>query len=337
MTSFSTIMSIGYGALQLAFTDSNTFTELIKALVIEAQSANKKIIIDTARVYGDCEKLLGEVLKKNPGYRQWLFIIVKVGIMFDEKAPYCLTKDELNTHVTESLEKLGLSNVDCIMLHRLPRNHKNFDEAITTLKSFKDEKCQYIGLSEVSAETILSTNVDFVEIAYSPFSRVAEVNGVLEAARKTNCIVVTYTSVARGFLNGRVDEFVGDGVLKKEFRELTDAEFQKIIFEKLQINSFEQSIGYYEQNVLKKNIEVIANFIAFCQQKQSDPFQVCLAYNVAKGYIPIPGTTKIANLKNNISAINVKLDDNDLMMIDDITCEFKGDPNPNLLSYLSEV
>lgn len=334
----STLFQVGYGALQLAFTNPDTFAELIGALVTEAQLANKKILIDTARVYGDCEKLLGTLLKNNPEFRQWLFIIVKVGIEFNEATPYHLTRSELISHVSDSLNNLGLVSLDCIMLHRLPRKHKNFDEAVATLKLFQKEgKCQYIGLSEVSAETLLTTNVDFVEIAYSPFSRTAEFNGVLEAAKQTNCKVITYTSVARGLLIDKIKFFVSDGMLKQEFQDMTDVKFQETVFEMLHINPFEHSVGYYEQSVLKKNIEVVANFVTFCEQKQLDPFQVCLAYSVAKGCTPIPGTTKVANMKKNMLAIDIKLTINDLIAIDAITSEFKGDPNPETLAYLSEV
>lgn len=334
----SALFPVGYGALQLAFTNPATFAELITALVVEAKLANKKILIDTARVYGDCEKLLGAVLQDNPKFRQWLFIIVKIGIEFNEVAPYHLTRDELISHVSDSLHNLGLASVDCIMLHRLPRKHKNFDEAVATLKLFQKEgKCQYVGLSEVSAETLLISNVDFVEIAYSPFSRTAEFNGVLEAARQTYCKVIIYTSVARGLMTDKIKLFVSNGVLKKEFQDMTNVKFQETVFELLQIIPFEHSVGYYEQNVLKKNIEVVANFVTFCEHKHYDPFQVCLAYSIAKGCIPIPGTTKIANMKKNMLAIDIKLTNDNLSAIDAITSQFKGDPNPKILAYLSEV
>ena len=332
------LSQIGFGALQIAFAGQETFEAIVGALVVYAIKTGTRIPFDTARVYGDCEKMLGAVLKAHSDWRQHLFIIVKVGIEFNEQTPYHLTRAELEIMIQESLEHIGIPQADCIMLHRLPRNHPNFAEALETLQAAKTKgQCASIGLSEISADTILNSNVDWIEIAYSPFVRTADLNGVNAAAKSKNIKILTYTSVLRGLLNAKILDFVEGGKLKCEFAALAPTAFQAKVFENLAINPFEHSVGYYAPDVLPKNIVIVAGFIQFCDEHRWDPTQVCLAYNVAKGFIPIPGTTKIANLDKNMAAAQLKLSADDILRIDAITADFRGDPNPASLAYLSAV
>lgn len=336
MGNTKSISSIGFGALQIALSGSQeSFEALVGAIVAHAIKTGTKVPFDTARVYGDCEKMLGAVFKAHPDWRQHLFIIVKVGIEFNEHHPYHLTRAELESMIGESLERVGLPKVDCIMLHRLPRQHPNFAEALETLAAAKTKgQCDLIGLSEVSAETILQSTIDWIEIAYSPFVRTADLNGVVVAAKKKGIKILTYTSVLRGLLNDKVLDFVADGKLKTE---IGPSALQQKVFETLGINPYEQTVGYYAPEVLPKNIEVIASFLQFCKSRSWDPCQVCLAYNVAKGFVPIPGTTKPENFQKNMEAQQIKLTSDDILLIDAMTASFKGDPNPSALAYLSAV
>ena len=332
------IFSIGYGALQIAYSDKKTFEKLVKEVAMYGRKSNTKVVFDTARVYGDCEQMLGGILEANPELRQYLFIVVKIGIAFDTDHPHYLKKSDLESMAHESLKRLRLPKVDCIMLHRLPENHPDFDEALSTLIGFRDTLCDTIGLSEVSGKTIQVADIDCIEIAYSPFVRTADYNSVMELAKKKNCMILTYTSIARGLLNETVLNFFNENrEFKTEFDGLTTDEFQNKVFELLFVSQSEQSIGYYDPDVLKNNIRIIANFIYYCKDHQWDPSQVCLAYAVKCGCIPIPGTTKVENLKKNMDAPTVSITDDNITEINAITAGFKGDPNPTSLSYLNSV
>lgn len=328
----STPYEIGFGAMQAAL---NLSQESFEDLFGTIAKQGKLILIDTARVYGPCEQKLGEVLRKHPEWRQYLFIVVKIGISFDEEQPYCLSKEELESHVTDSLQRLGLDNVNLIMLHRLPllikgRPNPFINEAIDTLTSFKTRGlCDYIGLSEVSRLALdWAKDIDFIEIAAGPFIPKNFNNGVIQTARDKGIKIISYGSICRGFLTYKLLEL-------KNKLSISPAEFQQEVFDLFFVDDWSKTLGFLDANVIRSNFEILIWFYEECVKRSLDPFRVSIEWAVSQGFIPIPGTMHSEHFEHNMQRIT--LPEDFAHQITENCKKFIGDPNPSCLNYLNDI
>ena len=259
---------------------------------------------DSADMYGPYtnERLLGRALGEHRGE---VVIATKFGneITPDGHRTGGVNgrPDYIRRSLEGSLERLGVETIDLYYQHRV-------DPAVAPEETFgalgelvAEGKVRYLGISEASAETIRRAHaaapLSAVQTEYSLFTRDVEDNGVLATVRELGIGFVPYSPLGRGFLSGRirsVDDFAED-----DFRR-TSPRFQGENF--------------------ARNLEVLDRVVAIAAAKGVTTTQLALAWVLAQGddVVPIPGTRRIPNLEENVSALDVELTPADLAAIDEV-------------------
>ncbi len=266
---------------------------------------------DTAESYGighTNELLLGEAFHDR---RDQVTIATKFGPVRDFETGAIIGLDGSRANcrraVEGSLKRLRTEQIDLYYLHRVdPRTP--IEETVTAMAELVQEgKIAAIGLSEASAETIARASkihpIAAVQSEYSIFSRDIEAE-VLPACIAAGASLVAYSPLGRGMLTG---SFGADDTLpKSDYRGSQQPRFEG--------EAYAANLALVEQIVLvAKHAEVL-------------PAQIALAWLLGKSssVLPIPGTTRLANLKANISAMDLSLDDADVAALDRLADQVKG-------------
>ncbi|RPD52412.1 Aldo/keto reductase [Lentinus tigrinus ALCF2SS1-7] len=257
------VYPIGYGAMGIAGVYTSKFSDDERLKVLDAVYDNGCTHWDTADVYGDSEYIIGKWLKKT-GKRNEIFLATKFGMIRGQPLPD-------GRH--ESLAKLGVDYVDLWYYHRTDRTVPIDLTVAAMAEQVKLGKVKFLGLSEVSADTLRRAHavhpITALQVEYSSFTLDIEdpKTALLQTARELGVKIVCYSPVGRGLLTGKI------------------------------CNNFPNII-----NVVN-SIKTIAD------KHGATPRQVTLAWILAQGddFFPIPGSTKVANIKENMDAQNVKL------------------------------
>ncbi|KAI9734710.1 MAG: hypothetical protein M1818_006697 [Claussenomyces sp. TS43310] len=289
------IVALGFGTMGLsAFygktaSDEERFKVLDKAYELGATNW------DSADIYGDSEDLLGKWFKRT-GKRDEIFLATKFANKsnpagqraVDSSPEYCIEACK------KSLQRLGVDSIDLYYCHRLDLKTpiEKTVEAMAQLK--KEGKIKYLGLSEVSSESLRRAckvhHIDAVQIEYSPFSMDIEDPKIalLKTCRELGVAVVAYSPLGRGFLTGQY----------KSRDDFEDGDFRKV------------SPRFSEEN-FPLNLKIVDRVVELAKKKGCTPGQLTLAWLLAQGddIIPIPGTKKIKYLEENMAALDVKLTD----------------------------
>lgn len=249
---------------------------------------------DSADMYNDSEDLLGKWFKANPGKRDNIFLATKFANKIDaqgnrsvDSSPeYCREACE------RSLRRLGVPFIDLYYVHRLSKETP-IEKTMEELKKLKQEgKIKYIGLSECSSESLRRAckieHVDAVQVEYSPFSLDIESDqiGLLKTCRELGCAIVAYSPLGRGMLGGKIRS-------PKDFEE---GDFRKF------------APRFSEEN-FPKNLKLVDQITELAKKKNATPSQLTLAWLLHQGsdIFPIPGTTNLDRLQENIDALKIKL------------------------------
>jgi aryl-alcohol dehydrogenase-like predicted oxidoreductase len=254
---------------------------------------------DTAEMYGmgANEELIGRVFA---GRFDELVIATKWGPLRDPKTGLPTGIDGSPANARRACEgSLGRLGVDCIDLYYLHRMDPSvpIEESVGGMVDLvKQGKVRHLGLSECSAATLRRASavhpIAAVQSEYSIFSRDVE-RDVLGACREVGAGFVPYSPLGRGMLTGKIRS-TGDIASQGDFRAVMQPRF---------------SAENLDHNLaLVREIESIAG-VHGCT-----PAQVALAWVLAQGddIVPIPGTTRLENLEQNVGALDVRLDAGDL-------------------------
>jgi|GEM_PF-259493 len=339
------ISKLGFGCLQLSLKPMPLEDKI--QLILNAYKMGVTLF-DTAAVYGkdrENEKTLGQALKKIDPKN--VTIVTKCGISFQAEAGnyFPQSEEDIRNSVDESLKNLGVDSIDVLLLHRIKpgAKHDDYVEPIAVMKQLVLEgKVKHIGLSEATAEQIehavhigpKEIGIDVVEIAYSLFTRRAERNGVKAMCEKYGIGILAYTSVIRGSIEPSLLD-----VLSREHVEASDAKSLKTIFFKhTGISPFEQTVGYFDDEYFKENLLCILDFLSIAKEYGIKPSTLALAWVIEQGIIPIPGTTNLKHLRDNVKAMSLdtkiaNIISEDMFPVD----RFRGIPNPSRLSQFCEV
>lgn len=242
----------------------------------------------------DNEDLLGKWFKANPEKRKDIFLATKFANKVledgtrtvDSSPEYCLAA------CNKSLSRLGLPYVDLYYAHRLD-GVTPVEETVKAMAQLKEQgKIKYLGLSECSSESLRRAYkvhpIHAVQIEYSPFSLDIESEqiGLLKTCRELGVAVVAYSPIGRGMITGAI----------RSPDDLEEGDFRKM------------SPRFSPEN-FPKNLELVDKLVAIAKKKGVTTSQLTLAWLMAQGddIFPIPGTTKIDRLKENIGAMHVKL------------------------------
>ena len=258
--------------------------------------------LDTADLYGPLknEQLISKAIAGN---RDKYIIATKFGweINDDEKVTWAINgkKAYVKKALERSLKNLKTDFIDLYYMHRLDKNTPVEETVGAMSELVKEGKVGYLGLSEVSSETVIRANVvhpiTAVQSEYSLFERTVEERGILKTLKDLGVGFVTYSPLGRGFLTGQIKTI--DDLPKDDFR---------------------RAIPRFQQAHFDRNIELIKAIETMAAEKGVTPSQLALAWIISKGFVPIPGTKRRKYLEQNIAASNIILNDVDLVKLESI-------------------
>lgn len=253
-------------------------------------------LLDTADVYGDGhnEELLGRALKDR---REKAVIATKFG--FEANYQGINGRPEyVKEAIDRSLTRLGVDYVDLYYLHRVDPNVP-IEETVGAMSELvKEGKVRAIGLSEATPEQIRRSHavhpISAVQSEYSLFSRDAEAE-VLPTVNALGITFVAYCPLGRGFLSGAIRKY-------EDFAE----------------DDFRRKIPRFQPENFDKNLELVDRITEMANEKNCTLSQLAIAWTMANGALPIPGTKRIPYLEQNAASVDVTLTAEDLFRIEEI-------------------
>lgn len=258
--------------------------------------------LDTADLYGPLknEQLIAKAIA---GKRNQYTIATKFGweINDQNKVTWAINgrKEYVKIAVERSLKNLNTDYIDLYYLHRLDKNTPIEETVGAMAELVKEGKIGYIGLSEVSSETVRKAHAVYpitaVQSEYSLFERTVEERGVLQTLETLGIGFVAYSPLGRGFLSGQI-------------RSIED----------LPENDFRRAIPRFQEAHFHKNIELVEAIEGLAKEKSITPAQLALAWIMSKGILPIPGTKRRKYLEQNLEATAIKLSEADLARLESI-------------------
>ena len=275
---------------------------------------------DTAEAYGPFtnEELVGEALAP---FRDRVVIATKFGFKFEAGAQRGL--DSRPAHVKEvaeaSLRRLKIDAIDLFYQHRVDPDVPIEDVAGAVKDLIREGKVKHFGLSEAGVGTIRRAHavqpVTAVQSEYSLWWRRPE-QDVLPALAELGIGFVPFSPLGKGFLTGKIDENTTfDG------------------------SDFRNVVPRFTPENRKANQAVVELLTTIAKRKEATPAQIALAWLLAQKpwIVPIPGTTKLHRLEENIGAAAIELAPGDLREIDDAAAQVKvhGDRYPERLERLT--
>ena len=257
--------------------------------------------LDTADMYGPHtnEELLGRYLQ---GKRDQVILATKFGIMRTRTQWNGINgrPEYVKQAIEGSLKRLQTDHVDLYYLHRVDPSTP-IEETVGAMGELvKAGLVRYIGLSEVSAETLRRAHavhpITAVQSEYSLWTRDPE-NGLMNALRELGVGLVAYSPLGRGFLTGAFQ--TPDDIPADDFRK--------------------HNPRFQGENFFK-NLELVKKIEEFAAAKNATPAQVALAWVLAQGQdiVPIPGTKRVKYLQDNLGSVNVSLSQDELAALDHI-------------------
>jgi aryl-alcohol dehydrogenase-like predicted oxidoreductase len=258
---------------------------------------------DTADMYGPFtnEELVGRFLR---GKRDRVVLATKFGIVRSPDDPTVRGVNGKPDYVRKacegSLRRLGIETIDLYYLHRVDPATP-IEETVGAMAGLvKEGKVRFLGLSEVSPETLRRAHgvhpITAVQSEYSLWSRDPE-DGILDACRELGVGFVPYSPLGRGFLTGQI----------KRFDDLAPDDYRR------------NSPRFQGEN-FQKNLDLVKRIGEIASSKGCTPAQLALAWVLAQGedLVPIPGTKRRQYLEENVGALDVTLTVDDLQKIDEI-------------------
>ena len=258
---------------------------------------------DTAEVYGpfENEEVVGEALRP---FRDQVVIATKFGFDIDPQTRSIRGVNSRPEHIRQavegSLKRLGVETIDLLYQHRVDPNVPIEDVAGTVRDLIAEGKVKHFGMSEPGVQTLRRAHavqpVTAVQNEYSLWWREVESNGILEACDELGIGFVPYSPLGRGFLTGAITNAT----------QLGEGDFRK-------------TSPRFSPEAIDKNLAFVALLKRVAGEKGATPAQLALAWLLAqRSYVaPIPGTTKLNRLEENIGAESIELTRTDLDQINE--------------------
>jgi aryl-alcohol dehydrogenase-like predicted oxidoreductase len=245
---------------------------------------------DTAEVYGPFtnEELVGEALEP---FRDKVVIATKFGFNFQDGKMVGVNSrpDNIRRAVEGSLKRLKVDVIDLLYQHRVDPNVPIEDVAGTVKDLIKEGKVKYFGLSEAGAQTIRRAHavqpVTALQSEYSLWTRQHE-KEIIPAIEELGIGLVAFSPLGKGFLTGKIDE-------KTRFGE----------------GDIRNILPRYTEEARIANKTLLDLITRYAERKNATLAQIALAWVLAQKpwIVPIPGTTKLHRLKENMDAVSIDL------------------------------
>jgi len=316
------VSALGLGCMGMSFSygppkDKQEMTSLLRTAVERGIT-----FFDTAEVYGAFtnEELVGEALAP---FREKVVIATKFGFKIDPATRKQAGLDSRPEHIKEvadaSLKRLKTDVIDLFYQHRVDPNVPIEDVAGAVRDLIQQGKVKHFGLSEAGVKTIRRAHavqpVTALQSEYSLWWRKPEAE-VLPTLEELGIGLVPYSPLGKGFLTGKMDENTKFGS--------TD---------------FRSTLPRFTPEALKANQAVVDLLSRIAKQKKATPAQIALAWLLAQKpwIVPIPGTTKLTRLDENIGSIAIELTSDDLREIDSAASKItvEGDRYPEHLQRMT--
>ncbi len=284
-------MSFGYGPAK----DKQEMIPVIRGAVERGVT-----FFDTAEVYGPYinEELVGEALAP---FRGQVAIATKFGFHFDangKQAGLNSRPEHIKQVAEASLKRLGVDSIDLFYQHRVDPEVPIEDVAGAVKDLIREGKVKHFGLSEAGVNTIRRAHsvqpVTALQSEYSLWWREPEAE-IIPTLEDLGIGFVPFSPLGKGYLTGKIDE--------NTTFDSTD---------------FRNTVPRFAQEARKANRALIELLDAIAQRKQATPAQIALAWVLVQKpwMVPIPGTTKLARVEENIGAAEVELTSGDLRDIE---------------------
>jgi aryl-alcohol dehydrogenase-like predicted oxidoreductase len=301
------VSTIGLGCMGMSFgygppADRQEMISLIRAAVERGIT-----FFDTAEIYGPFknEELVGEALAP---FREQVVIATKFGFKFGPKGEQ-LGLDSRPEHIKQvaeaSLKRLRTDVIDLFYQHRVDPNVPIEDVAETVKDLIHEGKVKQFGLSEPGVQTIRRAHmvqpVTAIQNEYSLWWRKAE-EQVLPTLEELGIGFVPYSPLGRGFLTGKMNE---------------NTTFDS--------SDFRNTLPRFTPEARKANQALVDLLGEIAERKKATPAQIALAWLLAQKpwIVPIPGTTKLHRLEENIEAASIELTSEDLREIENAASKIK--------------
>jgi aryl-alcohol dehydrogenase-like predicted oxidoreductase len=285
------VSALGLGCMGLNFSYSHALnTEESVKLIREAVDLGVTFF-DTAEVYGPFtnEEIVGEALAP---VRDRVVIATKFGFnIVDGKMAGLNSRPDTIRKVAEaSLKRLGVEAIDLFYQHRVDPDVAIEDVAGTVKDLIAEGKVKHFGLSEPGAQTVRRAHavqpVAALQNEYSLWTRGPETNGILEVCEELGIGLVAYSPLGKGFLTGAMgkDTKIGE-------------------------NDFRKLLPRFTPEAMEKNQALVDLLQRIAGEKKATPAQIALAWLLAQKpwIVPIPGTTKLNRLKENLGGADITL------------------------------
>jgi aryl-alcohol dehydrogenase-like predicted oxidoreductase len=301
------VSALGLGCMGMSFSygppkDKQEMTSLLRTAVERGIT-----FFDTAEVYGPFlnEELVGEALAP---FRDRVVIATKFGFDlspdFDPRGMKGLPglnsrPEHIKRAVEGSLKRLKMDVIDLLYQHRVDPNVPIEEVAGAVKDLIQQGKVKHFGLSEAGVKTIRRAHrvqpLTALQSEYSLWTRTPE-KEVIPALEELGIGLVPYSPLGKGFLTGKIDE---------------NAKFDS--------SDFRSTLPRFTPDALSANQALIRLLAGIGERKKATPAQIALAWLLAQKpwIVPIPGTTKLHRLDENIGALAVELTPDDLRDIDE--------------------
>jgi aryl-alcohol dehydrogenase-like predicted oxidoreductase len=304
------VSALGLGCMGMSFSfgppkDKKEMISLLHAAVERGIT-----FFDTAEVYGPFtnEELVGEALAP---YRNKVVIATKFGFDLSGKdhRPGAFSQNSQPEHIKQavegSLKRLRVESIDLLYQHRVDPNVPIEDTAGAVKDLIQAGKVQHFGLSEAAPKTIRRAHavqpVTALQSEYSLWWREPE-QKVMPTLEELGIGFVPFSPLGKGFLTGKIDETTT-----------------------FDSSDFRNTVPRFKPENRKANQAIVDLISKIAQRKKATPAQIALAWLFAQKpwMVPIPGTTKLARLDENIGALSINLTDDDLREIDSASANIK--------------
>jgi aryl-alcohol dehydrogenase-like predicted oxidoreductase len=303
------VSALGLGCMGMSFSygspkDKREMTSLLRAAVERGIT-----FFDTAEVYGPFlnEALVGEALAP---FRDRVAIATKFGFQLHaDGKPGWSGLNSRPEHIKQaaegSLKRLKVDVIDLLYQHRVDPNVPIEDVAGAVKDLIQEGKVKHFGLSEAGVQTICRAHrvqpVAALQSEYSLWTRTPE-KEVIPALEELGIGLVPYSPLGKGFLTGKIDEHA-----------------------KFDSSDFRSTLPRFAPEALKANQALINLLASIGERKKATPAQIALAWLLARKpwMVPIPGTTKLDRLDENIGAVSVELTPGDLRDIENAASKIR--------------
>jgi aryl-alcohol dehydrogenase-like predicted oxidoreductase len=304
------VSALGLGCMGMSFGYGEPADKRAMITLIRTAVERGVTFFDTAQVYGPYtnEELVGDALEP---VRDQVVIATKFGFDLEGAAGRASGLDSrpetIRRAVEGSLQRLRTETIDLLYQHRVDPDVPIEDVAGTVKGLIAEGKVRHFGLSEAGVQTIRRAHavqpMTALQSEYSLWWREPE-EAILPTLEELGIGFVPFSPLGKGFLTGKIDENT----------EFADSDFRNTV------------PRFADTEARKANLAFVDLLTTIAERKDATPAQIALAWLLAQQpwIVPIPGTTKLHRLEENIAAADVELTSDDLREIEEAQIEAQG-------------